>query len=84
MVARLPCRSVRRGGCAGIVTFVSLVTLSALGASIRMSRENWVGLESNPEVLTQYAHKLGGKHGSTARITARSRSRYTQPTAWAA
>ena len=49
-----------------------------------MSRENWVGLESNPEVLTQYAHKLGGKHGSTARITARSRSRYTQPTAWAA
>lgn len=24
-----------------------------------MSRENWVGLESNPEVLTQYAHKLG-------------------------
>ena len=25
-----------------------------------MSRENWVGLESNPEVLTQYAHKLGG------------------------
>jgi len=22
-------------------------------------RENWVGLESNPEVLTKYAHKLG-------------------------
>jgi ubiquitin carboxyl-terminal hydrolase L3 len=22
-------------------------------------RENWVGLESNPEVLTEYAHKLG-------------------------
>ncbi|KAL1518585.1 hypothetical protein AB1Y20_002873 [Prymnesium parvum] len=24
-----------------------------------MSRESWVGLESNPEVMTQYAHKLG-------------------------
>ena len=22
-------------------------------------RENWVGLESNPEVLTEYAHKMG-------------------------
>lgn len=21
--------------------------------------ENWVGLESNPEVLTEYAHKMG-------------------------
>ena len=24
-----------------------------------MSRENWVGLESNPQVMTEYAHKLG-------------------------
>ena len=23
------------------------------------SRENWVGLESNPEVMTEYAHKMG-------------------------
>ena len=22
-------------------------------------KENWVGLESNPEVLTEYAHKMG-------------------------
>ena len=30
-------------------------------------RENWVGLESNPEVLTEYAHKMGvSKYGATA------------------
>ena len=22
-------------------------------------KENWVGLESNPEVMTEYAHKMG-------------------------
>ena len=26
---------------------------------LSVSRENWVGLESNPEVLTEYAHKMG-------------------------
>ena len=26
--------------------------------NLRIS-ENWVGLESNPEVLTEYAHKMG-------------------------
>ena len=30
-------------------------------------RENWVGLESNPEVLTEYAHKMGvSKYAATA------------------
>eukprot|EP00966_Prymnesium_polylepis_P176106 4076264-Prymnesium_polylepis.1 len=33
-----------------------------------MARENWVGLESNPEVLTQYAHKLGGAHAPSAQL----------------
>ena len=27
--------------------------------NLRISSENWVGLESNPEVLTESAHKMG-------------------------
>ena len=27
--------------------------------NLTISSENWVGLESNPEVLTEYAHKMG-------------------------
>ena len=35
------------------------MVLRLASAAMAEARERWVGLESNPEVMTRYAHKLG-------------------------
>ena len=47
-----PLCSVHLGG--GVGRARGIAAMQALSI-----RENWVGLESNPEVLTEYAHKMG-------------------------